>query len=68
MYPNLIVELKARNITQKEMAERIGISETSFCRKMRGCKDFRLKEALLISRELNPCTVEYLFAEKTEKN
>lgn len=64
LYENLILELKRRGITQAELAEQIGISETTFSRKMSGRQDFWLSEARAIADRLSPCKMDELFEKK----
>ncbi len=44
MYPNLELEMFKRKITGREMAQRLGIGESTMYKKLRGEFDFKLKE------------------------
>lgn len=64
MYPNVIVELKRRGLSQRKLAQVIGMNEVELCRKLKGRTGFWLDEALKIADVLAPCSVEYLFEQK----
>lgn len=63
-YPNLYAELARNGISQKELANRIKISECALNRKMKGHNPFFLWEAKAIAAELPSCSVEYLFKQE----
>ena len=42
-----------RNINQRQLAERLGISQNAMSRKMRGVTDFTLREAEKVCLELH---------------
>ena len=45
MYNNLHMELRRREITQKEIAGKLGMAERTFSFKLRGKAEFDLEEA-----------------------
>lgn len=62
MYHNLVHELKKKNITNKAVAELIGISEKTFFNKVNGASEFTLTEAMSINDNLLPeFKLGYLF-------
>lgn len=62
MYHNLVHELKKKNITNKVVAELIGISEKTFYNKVSGATEFTLTEAMSINDNLLPeFKLGYLF-------
>ena len=60
MYANLIVEMRKKRLSQNQLAQMIGISNTSFSRKMNGKAVFTLPEAKAIAACLQ-CSVDHLF-------
>ena len=60
MYSKLIVEMRKKKIAQNQLARMIGISDTSFSRKMNGKTVFTLPEAQAIASCLQ-CSVDHLF-------
>ena len=60
MYTNLIVAMRKKKLAQKQLARMIGISDTSFSRKMNGKAVFTLPEAQAIATHLQ-CSLDYLF-------
>lgn len=62
MYPNIRAEMARKKITGRKLANDIGISETTFSKKMNGEFGFTLDEAFSIKRELAPeMPLEILF-------
>ena len=62
MYGNLIIEMKKAKITQTDLAEIIGVSKNSVCKKIQGKFSFRADEMFVIKNKIFPeCTLEYLF-------
>ena len=49
----LKLEMYKKGITQKKLAERIGISTNSMCRKLNGTREFTIAEANNIAKVLN---------------
>ena len=67
MYLNLDAEMARKNITQKKMAEMLGITPTTFSLKTNGNGDFALRECKRIKELLGTnLPLEKLF-EKSEK-
>lgn len=53
MNANLIrAKIKEKGLTQREVAQKIGISNNSFSRKLLGKRDFRLSEIRLLCEVL----------------
>lgn len=62
MYPNLIHELRKKNITNKAVSELIGTTEKTLFNKVNGATEFTLTEAMSINSNLLPeFRLEYLF-------
>jgi len=66
MYNNLRAEMTRAEKTQKELAEAIGVSKSTFNLKITGKTDFKRSEMVTIARELsNPkrpnLSIDYLF-------
>lgn len=61
MFCNLLIELKRRKLTQKEVAKAIGISEQAMYKKMVGKTEFTLAEMEKIRSRMPECTLDYLF-------
>lgn len=69
MYVNLRYELMVKGISQKLLAQKIGIGLTTISEKMNGKQDFKLKECLEIKKILKTdLTVDELFAWKDVEN
>lgn len=69
MYVNLRYELMVKGISQKLLAQKIGMGLTTISEKMNGKKDFKLKECLEIKKILKTnLTVDELFAWKDVEN
>lgn len=49
----LKLEMYKKGITQKKLAESIGISTNSMCRKLNGTREFTISEANNIAKVLN---------------
>ena len=62
---NLKREMAYNNITQKELARRVGITEVSMCRYVNNDRIPKAPLLSLIAKELN-CTVEHLLRENDE--
>lgn len=64
---NLAAEMARKQISQKTIYEKIGISQKAFYEKMHGIRDFNLKEILAIRDTFFPdLEIEYLFASDKE--
>lgn len=66
MYRNLMAEMARAGIMYKEMAEKLGIRESTYSFKVNGKVDWKLKEMLAVQKVLNEklgtCyTLDYLF-------
>lgn len=62
MYNNLMHELRKKNITNKAVAELIGITEKTLFNKVNGVTEFTLTEAMAINDNLLPeFKLDYLF-------
>lgn len=69
-YSKLLGEIKAHGFTQRQIAEKIGISETSFNKKLKGNSQFNQTEIKLILSclDINISQVaEYFFCPKTRE-
>ncbi|MED0689927.1 helix-turn-helix transcriptional regulator [Bacillus licheniformis] len=62
MHKELMAERRARKITQKEIADAIGMATESYGRKERGQRSFELEEAADISKFLK-VPIDKLFPE-----
>lgn len=63
MYPNLKAEMARKGITAKQLAEMIGVTQSTFSLKMRGEYDFTFAEAVKIKDILGvDIPLEVLFA------
>lgn len=70
-YSKLLGEIKANGFTQKQIADKIGISETSFNKKLKGNSQFNQTEIkqILACLNLNISQVaEYFFCPNTCEN
>ncbi len=62
MYANLKLELTKNGITQKSVAEFLGIHENSVSNKLSGDSSFTVEEAFSIKEHFSPsCDLQYLF-------
>jgi len=61
MFCNLLIELKRRKLTQKEVARRTGLSEKSLYLKLNGDNEFTLAQMEKIREIMPDCTLDYLF-------
>lgn len=62
MYVVLMLFMRARSISQKQLAEHLGITETTFSNKIHGKSEFTLKECEQIKAYLKyPESIESLF-------
>lgn len=67
-FHNLEIEMARARKTQSELAEILGITETTLSMKLNGKSNLSLNECIAIKQVLCPEeTVDYLFAEDTEK-
>ena len=64
MFPNLIIAMKAANMTQKQLALDLGITEKAMSGKLKERSDFTLTEAQRIAEILEPHSVDFLFTKK----
>lgn len=67
MFRNLMAEMARADINNKEMAEKIGIGETAYGRKLKGTNDWNVSEMIAIQKILNEelgtsYTLDYLFS------
>ena len=67
MYPNLELEMFKQKITGREMAQRLGIGESTMYKKLRGEFDFKLKEVEKILDIFPGVDWRVLFARADEK-
>lgn len=67
IFPNLLIELKKKRISQKELAKHIGITESSMQNKLHGKTQFSLKEMRAIQTVFNEYSLDYLFTEYSKK-
>lgn len=67
MFPNILIELKNRKCTQRELAKFVGISYSSMNGKMNGRADFTLSEMRRIQEALGSCSLDYLFLQYNPK-
>lgn len=65
MLVNLKNEMKRKNVTIKELARRLGLSQNSISWKIREHREFTLSELAEISKILD-CTIDYLVAVRNE--
>ena len=71
MYNNLHIELRRRDIPQKVLASKIGITDRTMPFKIRGLAEFTLEEARQICRALeisDPQKVCWLFEKEAEED
>lgn len=62
MYKNLSAEIARTGITQKAIAEYLGIHENSISNKISGKSSFTVEEAFQIKEHFFPnCELKYLF-------
>lgn len=63
MLGNLIIEAKKRGVSQKQMADVIGVTQQSLSKKINGANQFKLDEMTALRNTFfNDCTFEFLFA------
>ena len=67
MFRNLMAEMARAELNNKEMAEKIGIGEVAYGRKLKGASDWTIREMLAIQKIINKklgtsYTLDYLFA------
>lgn len=64
-YPILKLAIGNSRYSQKEIAQKIGMNEQSFCYKIQGKRPFTLDEAIAIQKNFFPNEdLEYLFTKK----
>lgn len=64
-YPNLSAEMARHNVTDKDIAERIGCTPDSVRNWIRGKSDFQVQNAFLVQEEFFPMyPLKYLFCKK----
>lgn len=62
MYPNLLAEMARRKVNAKELAVKLGITQSTFSMKMSGKSVFSLNEAKRIKNILGTDeSIEFLF-------
>ena len=66
MYPNLLAEMARLKITQKELAAVLNITENTIGAKIRGEKDFKFGEMVVI-RGIFGKSLDYLFETDKDK-
>ena len=67
MYPNLKVELARKNLTQKDIAKCLGITEPTANKKVNGVAKLNLKDISLIRQTFfTNLSLDYLFESATE--
>ena len=64
LYPNIDEELKERNMDYRQLANVLGISESSMYRRMVGTTKWALHEAIRISWYFNGVDINKLFEKK----
>ena len=65
-YPNLKFLISEKKYSQKQIAESIGITPRTFCKKLQGIYSFTLDEAFIIQNTLFPeIRLENLFSTVT---
>jgi transcriptional regulator with XRE-family HTH domain len=67
IFPNLLIELKKKRISQKGLAKHIGITESSMQNKLHGKTQFSLKEMRAIQAVFKEYSLDYLFTEYRKK-
>lgn len=67
MYPELLAEMARKSITQKELSDLTGISESSLSLKLSGKVKLTFGDALRIKKALNSqLSLEVLFKKKND--
>lgn len=66
-FPNLLVEMKRKRCSQKNLAEHIGTSYSSLRNKLNGRNQFTLREMRAIQDFFADCSLDYLFTEHNTK-
>lgn len=61
MYPNLIIEMRRQNISQKSFASTLGMSEKTLSNKMAGRTDWTLGECRNAANVLGRTDIDVLF-------
>lgn len=61
MFNNLIAELARAKITQKQLAESLGLTETTVSRKLKGTTNWKLNEISTILKMFPGSEFDYLF-------
>ena len=64
MFPNLIIAMRAAGMTQKQLAEKLNVAESTLSRKMTHLQDFSLTQAQQIAQLLEPHSMDHLFVKK----
>lgn len=62
-YANLRVEMAKRGVTQRQLAQRIGSTESAVSMWLKGTRSPSLRYTLKIQRVFPDCSIEYLFAD-----
>ena len=62
-YINLMIEMFAKNITEKTLADMLGIDQKTLNHKLEGDHEFTLKDINIIMTLFPHCTADYLFDE-----
>ena len=61
LFPNLVAAMEQRGVSNKNLADAIGLSEDVVLFKMQGVLDWTLVEALTICRYLHCTDLKFLF-------
>ena len=62
MFPNLLAEMAANGqITQKSLAQELGLTEKTMSAKLTGQTEFKLSEMIAIKHKFNK-SLDYLFS------
>ena len=63
VYPNLMLAMARKGITQDEIAEVLDITQSAFSKKLHGGVRFSVQEAILIQELFPDSSIQELFAE-----
>lgn len=61
LFPNLVAAMEQRGVSNKNLADAIGLSEDTVMFKMQGIMDWTLTEALALCNYLNYTDLRFLF-------